>query len=70
MEVVTIMFKEALKRSWEKDRRRPGRADDGTDGIAVDKFFSDAGREANLDVAAAEFTSLVRSASRTGMICP
>lgn len=38
----------------------------GLDGIAVEKIISEAGSEANLDVAAAEFTSLVRSAQRTG----
>ena len=38
----------------------------GLDGIAVEKVIGEAGNEANLDVAAAEFTSLVRSAHRTG----
>ena len=35
-------------------------------GIAVEKVIGEAGNEANLDVAAAEFTSLVRSAQRSG----
>jgi predicted regulator of Ras-like GTPase activity (Roadblock/LC7/MglB family) len=34
--------------------------------IAVEKVIGEAGNEANLDVAAAEFTSLVRSAQRAG----
>jgi len=38
----------------------------GTDGIAVEKVLGEAGMEANLDVAAAEFTTLVRSAQRAG----
>ncbi|HVF23376.1 MAG TPA: roadblock/LC7 domain-containing protein [Pyrinomonadaceae bacterium] len=38
----------------------------GTDGIAVEKVLGQAGAEANLDVAAAEFTSLVRGAQRAG----
>ena len=36
------------------------------DGIAVEKVIAEAGNEANLDVAAAEFTSLVRAAQRAG----
>ena len=36
----------------------------GTDGIAVEKVLGDAGSEANLDVAAAEFVSVVRAAER------
>ena len=38
----------------------------GTDGIAVEKVLAEAGKEANLDVAAAELTSVVRSAQRAG----
>ena len=38
----------------------------GLDGIAVERTLKEAGQEANLDVAAAEFTSLVRSAQRAG----
>jgi predicted regulator of Ras-like GTPase activity (Roadblock/LC7/MglB family) len=38
----------------------------GMDGIAVEKVLTTEAREANLDVAAAEFTSLVRSAQRAG----
>ena len=35
-------------------------------GLSVEKFFNDEGAAANLDVAAAEFTSLIRSAARSG----
>ena len=38
----------------------------GIVGIAVEKVLKSAGTDANLDVAAAEFTSLVRSTQRTG----
>src|SRR5688572_31779202 len=37
----------------------------GTDGIAVEKVLGEA-NELNLDIAAAEFTSLVRSSQRAG----
>ncbi|HLL76392.1 MAG TPA: hypothetical protein VK421_14160 [Pyrinomonadaceae bacterium] len=36
----------------------------GTDGISVEKALGEAGLEANLDVAAAEFVSVVRGAER------
>ena len=36
----------------------------GTDGIAVEKVLSEAGSDANPDVAAAEFISVVRGAQR------
>jgi predicted regulator of Ras-like GTPase activity (Roadblock/LC7/MglB family) len=36
----------------------------GTDGIAVEKVLRKAGTDANLDVAAAEFVSVVRGAER------
>ncbi|MFN2480737.1 MAG: hypothetical protein ABR554_04540, partial [Pyrinomonadaceae bacterium] len=38
----------------------------GMDGIAVEKVLKPEAHAANLDVAAAEFTSLVRSAQRAG----
>src|SRR5262245_21986934 len=38
----------------------------GVDGLSVEKVFTDEGTEANLDVAAAEFTSLVRGARKSG----
>ncbi len=60
------MFKEALQTIVEKTDGSLGALIMGADGLSVEKFFTDAGAEANLDIAAAEFTSLVRSASRAG----
>jgi predicted regulator of Ras-like GTPase activity (Roadblock/LC7/MglB family) len=60
------MFKELLQSILERTDGSLGALIMGTDGIAVEKILSDAGQEANLDVAAAEFTSLVRSARRAG----
>ena len=60
------MFKEALQAIVEKTDGSLGALIMGADGLSVEKFFTDAGVEANLDVAAAEFTSLVRSAGRSG----
>ena len=37
----------------------------GTDGIPVEKNWHPEGRDANLDVAVAEFTTLIRSGQRT-----
>jgi predicted regulator of Ras-like GTPase activity (Roadblock/LC7/MglB family) len=62
----TQMFKEALKAIVEKTDGAIGALIMGADGLEVEKFFSDAGRDANLDVTAAEFTSQVRSATRSG----
>lgn len=60
------MFKEALQSIVDKTDGSLGALIMGADGLSVEKVFTDAGVEANLDVAAAEFTSLVRSASRSG----
>ena len=60
------MFKEALEAIIERTDGAMGALIMGTDGIAVEKVLSQEAREANLDVAAAEFTSLVRNAQRTG----
>jgi predicted regulator of Ras-like GTPase activity (Roadblock/LC7/MglB family) len=60
------MFKEALQSIVDKTDGSLGALIMGADGLSVEKFFTDAGVEANLDVAAAEFTSLVRGASRSG----
>lgn len=60
------MFKEALQAIVEKTEGGLGALIMGADGLPVEKFFSAEGRDANLDVAAAEFTSLVRNASRSG----
>jgi predicted regulator of Ras-like GTPase activity (Roadblock/LC7/MglB family) len=60
------MFKEMLESIIERTEGSLGALIMGTDGIAVEKVQGQAGVEANLDVAAAEFTSLVRSAQRAG----
>jgi len=60
------MFKEMLETIIERTEGSLGALIMGTDGIAVEKVLGQAGAEANLDVAAAEFTSLVRSAQRAG----
>ena len=60
------MFKEPLQAIIERTDGSIGAFIMGTDGIAVEKVLTDDAREANLDVAAAEFTSLVRNAQRTG----
>ena len=61
------MFKEMLESIIERTEGSLGALIMGTDGIAVEKVLGQAGAEANLDVAAAEFTSLVRSAQRAGV---
>ena len=60
------MFKEALQTIVEKTDGSLGALIMGADGLSVEKFFNEEGYAANLDVAAAEFTSLVRSATRSG----
>jgi predicted regulator of Ras-like GTPase activity (Roadblock/LC7/MglB family) len=60
------MFKEFLETIIGRVDGSIGALIMGTDGIAVEKVLSEAGKEANLDVAAAEFTSLVRGAQRAG----
>lgn len=60
------MFKGLLESVVERTEGSLGALIMGLDGIAVEKVISEAGNEANLDVAAAEFTSLVRSAQRSG----
>jgi|SRR5580765_8376986 len=59
------MFKEALQSIVEKTEGAMGAVIMGTDGLPVEKFFSDEGSEVNLDVVAAEFTSLIRAAARS-----
>ena len=61
------MFKELLESIIERTEGSLGALIMGTDGIAVEKVFGEAGVDANLDVAAAEFTSLVRNAQRAGV---
>ena len=60
------MFKDLLENVLERTEGSLGALIMGTDGIAVEKVLGEAGMDANLDVAAAEFTSLVRSAQRAG----
>lgn len=60
------MFKQMLGNIIERTEGSLGALIMGLDGIAVEKMIGKAGNEANLDVAAAEFTSLVRSAQRSG----
>jgi predicted regulator of Ras-like GTPase activity (Roadblock/LC7/MglB family) len=60
------MFKQILESIVERTEGSLGALIMGTDGIAVEKVFGEAGKDANLDVAAAEFTSLVRNAQRSG----
>jgi predicted regulator of Ras-like GTPase activity (Roadblock/LC7/MglB family) len=60
------MFKETLQKMIERTEGATGALIMGMDGIAVEKVLTPEAREANLDVAAAEFTSLLRSAQRAG----
>ena len=60
------MFRETLQTIVEKTDGGLGALIMGVDGLSVEKFFTDEGSAANLDVAAAELTSLVRNASRSG----
>ncbi|HVF86226.1 MAG TPA: roadblock/LC7 domain-containing protein [Pyrinomonadaceae bacterium] len=60
------MFKEALERIVERTEGALGALIMGTDGIAVEKALLPEGSDANMDVAAAEVTSLVRNAQRAG----
>ncbi|HEY6232841.1 MAG TPA: roadblock/LC7 domain-containing protein [Pyrinomonadaceae bacterium] len=60
------MFKQTLENIMERTEGSLGALIMGIDGIAVERLLKDAGQEANLDVAAAEFTSLVRSAQKAG----
>ena len=60
------MFKEALQTIVEKTDGSLGALIMGADGLSVEKFFNEEGYAANLDVAAAEFTTLVRTAKRSG----
>jgi len=62
----TTVFKETLQSIVAKTDGSLGALIMGADGLSVERFFNDEGEEANLDVAAAEFTSLIRSASKSG----
>lgn len=61
-----MMFKETLQTIVEKTDGGLGALIMGIDGLSVEKFFTEEGSATNLDVAAAELTSLIRSASRSG----
>lgn len=60
------MFKDLLNTMIERTEGSLGALIMGTDGIAVEKILSERGNDANLDIAAAEFTSVVRGAQRAG----
>jgi len=60
------MFKEVLETVIEHTEGSLGALIMGLDGIAVERSLKEEGQDANLDVAAAEFTSLVRNAQRAG----
>jgi predicted regulator of Ras-like GTPase activity (Roadblock/LC7/MglB family) len=60
------MFKEILETIIERTEGSLGALIMGVDGIAVERSLKQAGQDSNLDVAAAEFTSLVRNAQRAG----
>lgn len=60
------MFKAALETILVNTEGSLGVLLMGMDGIAVEKALKPDGREANLDVVAAELSSLVRSAQRMG----
>ena len=59
-------MKEMLAGILERTEGSLGALIMGTDGIAVEKIIGEDGEDANLDIAAAEFTTLVRSAQRAG----
>ena len=60
------MFREALEKVVEHTEGALGALIMGTDGISVEKVLLPEGSDANMDVAAAEVTSLVRNAQRAG----
>ena len=60
------MFKEALTGIIEKTEGATGALIMGMDGISVERVFLPEGSDTNMDVAAAEVTSLVRTALRAG----
>ncbi len=60
------MFKEALEEINGRTEGALGSLIMGTDGIPVEKVMLKEGAELNIDVAAAELTSLVRNAQRAG----
>jgi predicted regulator of Ras-like GTPase activity (Roadblock/LC7/MglB family) len=61
------MFKESLETIVANTDGAFGALIMGTDGIAVEKVLKPEARDLNLDVAVAEFTTLIRSSQRTGV---
>ena len=60
------MFRQALSEIIERTEGATGALIMGMDGIAVERVFLPEGSDANMDVAAAEVTSLVRASLRAG----
>lgn len=60
------MFRQALEEINGRTEGALGSLIMGIDGISVEKVILDEGIDSNIDVAAAEFTSLVRNAQRAG----
>jgi predicted regulator of Ras-like GTPase activity (Roadblock/LC7/MglB family) len=60
------MFREALEQIIERTEGALAALIMGTDGISVEKVLLPEGSDSNLDIAAAEVTSLVRNAQRAG----
>ena len=59
------MFKEALQEILKRTEDSLGAMIMGLDGIAVEKVWHENASPANLDIAVAEYTSLVRRANRS-----
>jgi predicted regulator of Ras-like GTPase activity (Roadblock/LC7/MglB family) len=59
------MFNENLREIKQKTEGCLGVLIMGMDGIAVEELWDGAGKDANLDVAVAEYTALIRNARRT-----
>jgi predicted regulator of Ras-like GTPase activity (Roadblock/LC7/MglB family) len=60
------MFKDKLEAILQRTEGAIGALIMGIDGIAVEKVLSKEGRDANLDVVAAELTTLIRNSQRMG----
>ena len=60
-----INFREVLQGIVERTDGCLGSLIMGTDGIAVEKVWKNPSTQANMDVAVAEYTSLLRNAKRT-----
>lgn len=59
------MFKEVLQRALDETEGCFGVLIMGIDGITVEKVWQPDGTEANLDIAVAEYASLLRNINRT-----